>query len=318
MFRKTQRTAADYFVGNKNTHWTVICASIVATETSTLTLIGIPATAYAIYGLPEQGGNFTFLQLVMGYIVARFIISFLFIPAYFKGELQTAYKLLENRFGTSAKNFAASLFMFVRAVGDGVRTFAASIVIAAVIAFSLPDLPYLTVISILIVGILTLIYTYQGGLVAVLWTDLIQLVIYVTGAVVAAIVIWNSIPGGWDEIRTVAGCGRQIPVRVLFVRLYRSVHLLGGTDRRDVSNDSVARHRSDARAAVVGMQDRRRRKKAIITSGFVILFQFALLLFVGVLLYVFYQHFPMATPLVKMTRSFPVSSSSTCPSASPA
>ena len=305
MFRKTQRTATDYFVGNKNTHWLVICASIVATETSTLTLIGIPATAYAIYGLPEQGGNFTFLQLVMGYIVARFIIIFLFIPAYFKGELQTAYKLLENRFGTSAKNFAASLFLFVRAVGDGVRTFAASIVIAAVIAFSLPDFPYLTVISILIVGILTLIYTYQGGLVAVLWTDLIQLVIYVTGAVVAAIVIWNSIPGGWDEIRTVAGAAGKFQF-VSFSFDYTVpftfwAGLIGGTFL------TTASHGTDQMLVqrLLACKTEGDAKKAIITSGFVILLQFALLLFVGVLLYVFYQHYPMATPLAKNDEVFP-------------
>lgn len=305
MFRKTQKSATDYFVGNKNTHWLVICASIVATETSTLTLIGIPATAYAIYALPEQGGNFTFLQIVLGYIVARFIISFLFIPAYFKGELQTAYKLLENRFGPSAKNFAASLFLFVRAIGDGVRTFAASIVIAAVIAVSFPDFPYLTVVSILIVGILTLIYTYQGGLVAVLWTDLIQLVIYVTGAVVAAIVIWNSIPGGWGEIHNVASAANKFQVFsfafdftvpfTFWAGLIGGMFLTTashGTDQMLVQRLLACKTEGDA-------------KKAIITSGFVILFQFALLLFVGVLLYVFYQHFPMSTPLAKNDEVFP-------------
>src|SRR3954468_9683954 len=103
LFRKSQRSVKDYFVGAKNIHWVVISLSIVATETSTLTLIGVPAIAYANYAAPELGGSFTYLQVVLGYIVARFIISLLFIPAYFKGDLLTAYQLLENRFGVSVK-----------------------------------------------------------------------------------------------------------------------------------------------------------------------------------------------------------------------
>jgi len=121
MFRRSQRTVKDYFLGDKNTSWVVISLSIVATETSTLTLIGVPALAYANYARPEQGGNFTYLQVVLGYIVARIIISFVFIPAYFRGNLLTAYELLKNRFGTKTKNFAASLFLVMRALAEGVR-----------------------------------------------------------------------------------------------------------------------------------------------------------------------------------------------------
>ena len=132
MFRKSQRTVKDYFLGDKNTSWIVISLSIVATETSTLTLIGVPALAYANYARPEQGGNFTYLQVVLGYIVARIIISLLFIPAYFRGNLLTAYELLKNRFGPKTKNFAASLFLVMRALAEGVRVFAASLVLSAV------------------------------------------------------------------------------------------------------------------------------------------------------------------------------------------
>src|SRR5437762_14367984 len=111
MFRRSQRTVKDYFVGAKNTHWIIISLSIVATETSTITLIGVPAIAYANYAKPEQGGNFTYLQVVLGYIVARVIIALIFIPAYFRGDLLTAYELLKQRFGPQTKNFAASLFL---------------------------------------------------------------------------------------------------------------------------------------------------------------------------------------------------------------
>src|SRR3982751_1066190 len=159
MFRKSQRSVKDYFVGAKNINWVVISLSIVATETSTLTLIGVPAIAYANYQYPEQGGNFTYLQVVIGYVIARFVISLVFIPAYFRGDLLTAYKLLENRFGVSTKNFAASLFLVMRALAEGVRIFAASIVLSAVLSASMPNMPNLTIWSIVIVGALTLVYT---------------------------------------------------------------------------------------------------------------------------------------------------------------
>src|SRR5215470_758174 len=143
LFRKSQKTVKDYFVGAKNIHWVIISLSIVATETSTLTLVGVPAIAYAKYKFPEQGGNLTYLQVVVGYIFARVIISLLFIPAYFQGDLLTAYELLKRRFGIQTKNFAASLFLVMRALAEGVRVFAASLVLSAVIGVSLPQLPYL-------------------------------------------------------------------------------------------------------------------------------------------------------------------------------
>ena len=136
LFRRSQKTVKDYFVGAKNINWLVISLSIVATETSTLTLVGVPAIAYARYSAPELGGSFTYLQVVVGYIIARVLISIIFIPKYFQGELLTAYKLLENRFGVKTKNFAASLFLIMRALAEGVRIYAASIVLTAVLQTS--------------------------------------------------------------------------------------------------------------------------------------------------------------------------------------
>src|SRR5215468_673582 len=186
LFRRSQRSIKDYFLGARNTSWIVISLSIVATETSTLTLIGVPALAYANYARPELGGSFTYLQVVLGYIVARIIISLLFIPAYFKGELLTAYALLNNRFGERTKNAAASMFLVMRALAEGVRVYAASLVLVAVLGTSLPGLSHLWLWAIIIVGLLTLVYTFEGGIAAVIWTDLIQLVIYVGGSLLAA------------------------------------------------------------------------------------------------------------------------------------
>src|SRR5204863_740205 len=212
MFRKQQRTVKDYFLGDKNTSWIVISLSIVATETSTLTLIGVPAIAYANYAHPEQGGNLTYLQVVLGYIVARIIISLLFIPAYFQGELLTAYELLKRRFGVPTKNFAASLYLVMRALAEGVRVFAASIVLSAVLSASIPGLPHLWLWSIIIVGLLTLVYTFEGGIAAVIWTDLVQLVIYVGGSLLAAYMLVHLVPGGWTAIVSDARASGKLQV----------------------------------------------------------------------------------------------------------
>src|SRR6059036_2456975 len=200
LFRRSHRTVKDYFLGAKNTSWFVISLSIVATETSTLTLVGVPALAYQVFARSEQGGSLTYLQVVFGYIIARIIISLLFIPAYFQGELLTAYELLKNRFGVQTKNFAASLFLVMRALAEGVRVFAASLVLSAVLGSSMPGLPHLWLWSIVVVGLLTLIYTFEGGIAAVIWTDLVQLVIYVGGSLLAAYMLVTLVPGGWNEI----------------------------------------------------------------------------------------------------------------------
>src|SRR5215470_7670262 len=199
-FRKSHRSVKDYFLGRRNTSWIVISLSIVATETSTLTLIGVPALAYTVYAHPEMGGSFTYLQVVAGYIVARFVISWLFIPAYFDGEMLTAYELLNRRFGVQAKHFAASLFLVMRALAEGVRVFAASLVLTAVLSASALHLPNLWLWSIVIVGVLTLVYTFEGGIAAVIWTDLVQLVIYIGGSLLAAWMLVTLVPGGWTAI----------------------------------------------------------------------------------------------------------------------
>src|SRR2546425_3474335 len=200
LFRRSQRTVKDYFLGGKNISWVVISLSIVATETSTLTLVGVPALAYSTFARPEQGGNLTYLQVVFGYIFARILISLFLIPAYFQGELLTAYELLKRRFGVGTKNFAASLFLVMRALAEGVRVFAASLVLSAVLSASVPGLPHLWLWSIFTVGLLTLVYTFEGGIAAVIWTDLIQLIIYIGGSLLAAYQLLHLIPGGWNAV----------------------------------------------------------------------------------------------------------------------
>lgn len=305
LFRKSQKTVKDYFIGSKNVHWVIISLSIVATETSTLTLIGVPAIVYANYAYPEQGGSFTYLQVVVGYIIARFIISFLFIPAYFKGELLTAYKLLENRFGVSVKNFAASLFLIMRALAEGVRIYAASIVLTAVLSSSLPGVENLTLWSILIVGVLTLVYTFEGGIAAVIWTDLIQLIIYIGGSLVAAYMLVSLVPGGWSEIHAIgAEAGKFQVVSFkwdLSLPFTFWAGLFGGTFL------TMASHGTDQLLVqrLLTCKNERDSKKAIILSGFVVFFQFALFLTIGSMLFAYYKFFPLTEKLASNDEVFP-------------
>lgn len=305
LFRSSQRTVRDYFVGAKNTHWLIISLSIVATETSTLTLIGVPAIAYSKFARPEQGGNFTYLQVVFGYIIARFLISLLLIPAYFKGDLLTAYELLKTRFGVKTKNFAASLFLVMRALAEGVRVFAASIVLSAVLSASLPDWSHLWLWSIIIVGVLTLIYTFEGGIAAVIWTDLIQLVIYIAGSLLAAYELLHLIPGGWSQV--VAQAAPDDKFRIfsfawdLGVPFTFWAGLLGGTFL------TMASHGTDQLLVqrLLTCRNERDAKKALITSGFVVFGQFVLFLLIGVLLFAYYKFFPLATRLTSNDEIFP-------------
>ncbi len=305
LFRKSQKTVKDYFVGAKNINWVVISLSIVATETSTLTLIGVPAIAYANFAHPEQGGNYTYLQVVVGYVIARFIISFLFIPAYFKGDLMTAYTLLENRFGIAVKNFAASLFLIMRALAEGVRIYAASIVLTAVLGTSLPDFPNLTLWSIVIVGVLTLIYTFEGGIAAVIWTDLIQLIIYIGGSLVAAYMLVTLVPGGWGEIyATGAAAGKFQLVSFDFslnLPFTFWAGILGGTFL------TMASHGTDQLLVqrLLTCKNENDSKKALILSGFVVMFQFILFLTIGVMLFAYYKFFPLSTAITSNDEIFP-------------
>ncbi len=304
-FRRSQRTLKDYFLGAKNIPWIVIGLSIVATETSTLTLVGVPALAYSTFARPEQGGNFTYLQIVFGYIIARIVISLVFIPAYFQGEFLTAYELLRRRFGAHAKNFAASLFLVMRALAEGVRVFAASIVLSAVLSVSLPSLPQLWLWSIIVVGLLTLIYTFEGGITAVIWTDLIQLIIYIGGSLLAAYQLLHLLPGGWSEISAQAAAVNKFQVFSFAwdfsVPFTFWAGVLGGTCL------TMATHGTDQLIVqrLLACRDQRDSQKALMLSGFVVLFQFGLFLLIGIMLFAYYKVYPLTAGLASNDEIFP-------------
>src|SRR5258708_5246290 len=188
-FRNSQRTLKDYFLGGKTAPWWAIALSIVSAETSTLTVIGTPPLAFQ--------GNFTFLQLVLGYLLARIVIATLFLPAYFRGEMYTAYELMRVRFGERIRRLTAVAFLVLRALAEGVRVFAVSIVLSVILGAG-------EAASIAVILCLTLFYTYEGGLTAVIWTDVVQMSLYVAGGLVSLLLLVGEIPGGWQHVVEVA------------------------------------------------------------------------------------------------------------------
>src|ERR1700723_209196 len=196
-FRKRQRTLRDYFLAGRDIPWWAISLSIVAAETSTLTIISIPGLAYDT--------NLTFLQVVMGYVAGRVVISFVLLPHYFRGDLYTAYELIERRFGRGLRSLTGGLFLVTRAAAEGVRVYAVSIVVSIALGTG-------EIASIAIITILTLIYTFEGGLAAVIWTDVVQTGIYVGGTIVGLVTILHLVPGGWTAIHAAAASAGKLQV----------------------------------------------------------------------------------------------------------
>src|SRR5688572_7543382 len=196
-FARFQKTTRDYFLTDRSVPWWAICFTIVATETSTLSFIGVPAGAYA--------GNMTFLQLAVGYIVGRLLVSVLFIPAYFRGELFTSYELLGRRFGPSVKNVAAIIFMVTRTLADGIRLFATAFVISVVTQVEVTW-------TVLILGAAMIVFTVRGGVSAVIWTDVVQMFVYLAGALLVFFGLLGSIEGGWATFVDTAAAGGRFRV----------------------------------------------------------------------------------------------------------
>src|SRR5918911_529484 len=193
---RRQRDARDYFVADRAIPWWAVMFSVVATETSAITFISTPGLAY---GTPALPGNLGFLQIVAGYVVGRFVVAYVLLPRYYQGELVTAYALLERRFGLTTRRFTSIVFMVTRAMADAVRVFATAIPVALIIGSSVPR-QYVMPVAILILGALTVVYTYRGGMKAVVWTELVQAGVYLLGGISAVILIGQAVDGGWGAI----------------------------------------------------------------------------------------------------------------------
>jgi solute:Na+ symporter, SSS family len=289
-FRKSQRSLRDYFLADRNIPWWAIALSIVAAETSTLTVIGTPGIAYT--------GNFGFLQVVFGYLAGRVVISLIFIPQYFRGEMFTAYQLIDRRFGQALHRITAGVFLLTRAAAEGVRVWAVAIVVGIALGTS-------EIGSVAIVMLLTLIYTFEGGMAAVIWTDVVQLLIYVSGTVVGMFTLMHLVPGGWPAVHSAAAAAGKLQVFDFGFSLFKTytfwAGLIGGmflttathgTDQLLVQRLLAARNKRDSQAA-------------LLFSGIVVLAQFTLFLLVGAGLWVFYRNFPPAAQFGKTDYIFP-------------
>lgn len=273
-FRKKQRSLRDYFLADRNIPWWAIALSIVAAETSTLTIISIPGLAY--------DSNLKFLQVVMGYVAARIIISFVLLPHYFRGDLYTAYQLIERRFGKNLRTLTASLFLLTRAAAEGVRVYAVSIVVSIALGTG-------EIASIAIITVLTLIYTFEGGLAAVIWTDVVQTGIYIGGTLVGVFTILHLVPGGWPAIHELAASAGKLQVFDFSPDFWKPytfwAGLIGGTFL------TTASHGTDQLIVqrLLAARNQRQSVAALLSSGIAIFFQFALFLVVGVMLWAYYQ-----------------------------
>ncbi|HEX2342515.1 MAG TPA: sodium:solute symporter [Vicinamibacterales bacterium] len=290
-FARFQRTTRDYFLTGRTVPWWGICFTVVATETSTLSFIGVPAGAYA--------GNFTFLQLALGYITGRILVSVLFIPAYFRGELYTSYELLQRRFGASVKNIAAVIFLVTRTLADGVRLFATALVISVVTHVPVPW-------TIVLIGTAMIIYTVRGGAAAVIWTDVVQMFVYIAGALVVFFAILNRIPGGWDAIvaaGSAAGKFRIWDFSLDLTRVYTFwTGILGGVAL------TLATHGTDQFLVqrLLSARSSRDASAGLVLSGFIVFAQFTLFLLIGVMLYAFYQTTPLPRGLTSNDEILPL------------
>jgi len=290
-FSGRQETTEDYFVGDRSVPWWAIAASIVATETSTITFISVPGIAFA------KGGNFQFLQLVFGYMVGRVVISLLFIPMYFKGDLLTVYQLLGERFGSKVKMLASALFVVMRNIADGIRLLLTAIVLAAVYTAFQPEAntAYVVIGSVVLLGVIMIIFTYYGGMEAVIWVEVIQLGIYIGGAIAAALVIGNQIYGGFSGAILTGAYYNKFDVfdfSLDFTKTFTFwAGLIGGCFL------TMSTHGTDQYLVqrYLCTDKPNRAALALLSSGAVILGQFIGFLFIGVLLFAYYQ--PFADPL---------------------
>ncbi|PWU03780.1 MAG: sodium:solute symporter [Terriglobia bacterium] len=278
-FRRNQKNLRDYLLGGRSAPWWAISLSIVSAETSTLTIVGTPALSFA--------GDLGFLQIVFGYLLARIVISAVLLPHYFRGEMFTAYELMRRRFGERIRRLTASIFLVTRALAEGVRVFAISLVVSIVLGTN-------EVWSIVLIVLLTLVYTFEGGMTAVIWTDVIQMTLYVTGALVSFFVILAHIPGGWAHVaETAAAAGkfhlfdfRFSPDMNFLSRPYTFwAGVLGGCFL------TTASHGTDQLMVqrLLSARDERQGRVALLSSWAVIFVQFTLFLLIGVLLFVHYR-----------------------------
>ncbi len=271
-FTRAQKDLRTYFVGGRDVGWFMVLVSIVATETSAVTFLSVPGVAYN-----PKGGNFTFLQLSFGYIIGRCLVAWFLLPQYMRGDLFSGYQVLRERFGPTVQRVASGLFLVTRTLADGLRIFLTALLLKYV-GWSME-------VAIGVVGAVTIVYTYLGGMKAVIWTDLIQFVIKIAGAALAFVFVLRLLPGGWDQFLTE---GEQAGKFTLINATWDApvaytlwAGLIGG------AVFSMASHGADQLMVqrYLCAKSLRAARLALVLSGVTVLAQFVLFLAVGVGMY---------------------------------
>ena len=275
-----QTSVKDYFLGSNTIPWWAACFSVVATETSTLTFISIPGLAYI--------SNMNFLQLAAGFLIGRIIVAFVFIPRYYAGNMETAYQFLGNRFGDPMRKYASVTFIVLRIFADGVRLFTTAIPIKFI-----TGLGYFECIA--IVGLITVVYSYIGGIKAVIWTDVVQMFIYFIGAIASMIVIFNLLPNGWNDVAAFAAPGNKFQsfnftMPGSFSEMFTGGYgLIGGIVGGAFL--AMASHGTDQLIVqrLLTCKDKKSSQKAVIFSGVIVFIQFTIFLVIGLMLFALYK-----------------------------
>ncbi len=276
---RKQDSLTDFFLAGRNIPAWAALAAVVATETSAITFIGAPAISFA------EGGDLSFLQVVLGYVFARFVLAFVFLPKFFQHEIVTIYQYLGSEFGRRAQRTAGYFFFVTRALAAGVRHYAAALVVSAITDFDLT-------LAIVITGGFSLVYAWLGGISAVIWTEVFQLIIMLLGAVLALFYLLDVIPGGWQEVvQTGSEAGK-----FAFFHLdwgtespyYFIAGMLGGFCLNLASHGAD----QDLVQRLLSCKGLRSAQSAMILSGFVVFLQFAFFLVIGIMLYAYYGSLP--------------------------
>jgi len=264
-------SSEDYFLGGRNLPWPIAMLSIVATETSVLTFISIPGLAYR--------GDWFFLQLAIGYILGRILVSLILLPQYFNSGVTSIYEIIGQKFGPDLQKVASGVFLITRILADGVRFLATAVVVQVITGWTLP-------MAVIMIGVVTLIYTLYGGIRTVVWVDSIQFILYLFGGIASIIIVLNLLDQSlFEAISTLSGEGKLSVFNwqgdLIKEPYYFITAIVGGVLL------SFSSHGVDYMMVqrVLGTKNLSAARKAMVGSGIFVFLQFSVFLMAGSLIY---------------------------------
>ncbi len=290
IFGRRERDTEDFFLGGRKIPWLAVCFSILATELSALTFIGVPADSFR--------ADHAYIQFAFGSMLGRIGIALLFMPAFYGGRVTTVYEYLVQRFGAGTRNTATLFFFVTRLLASGVRLFGASIAVSVVTGW--PIIPCIGVMA-----LVAMAYTGLGGIKAVVWTDVLQITVFLGGAILAAIYLLTKIPGGWEGVTSVAGPLGKLRAFDLSISLSNPRILLVGLVNGCIQTFAALGTDQDLTQRMLTTKRTREAQKSIILTGIIDFPLVMLFLSIGTLLFVFYNFYPDPNIPAQTDRIFP-------------